>query len=66
MLIGMAINVQVGMVYDHTNIWANVQPSAQPWEMRWNMADEKAWQPFFGTFMPQRELATLQVSQKAT
>ena len=49
------------MLYDHTNMWANIQSSAQPWEMRWDLEDQKAWLPFFGLYMPHRELATLQV-----
>lgn len=54
--------LQVGTVYDHTNMWANIQSSSQPWEMKWNLNDQSAWLPFFGLFMPLRELATLQVT----
>ncbi len=49
------------MIYDHTNVWANIQTSAHPWEMEWNLGHDKQWQPFFGLYLPQRELATLQI-----
>jgi hypothetical protein len=49
------------MIYDHTNMWANIQTSAQPWAMEWNIDNDEKFQPFFGLFIPHRELATLQV-----
>ncbi|GAX76484.1 hypothetical protein CEUSTIGMA_g3929.t1 [Chlamydomonas eustigma] len=53
---------QVGTIYDHTNMWANKQWSHQPWEMEWQLGSTKIFEPFFGRYLPQRELATLQVS----
>lgn len=41
--------VQVGMLYDHSNIWANTQFEAQPWNMVWNLRNPALWKPFFGT-----------------
>jgi coiled-coil and C2 domain-containing protein 2A len=41
--------VQVGMIYDHSNIWANIQQEAQPWNMAWNLLIPIHWKPFFGT-----------------
>lgn len=54
--------LQVGMVYDGINMWANVQASGQPWDMRWNLGARREWRPFFGDVLPLREVATLQVS----
>ncbi|GBF93799.1 hypothetical protein Rsub_06131 [Raphidocelis subcapitata] len=52
---------EVGTVYDSANVWANVQPSGHPWDMRWNLADGAAWRPLFGAVLPPRELASMQV-----
>lgn len=38
----------IGCVFDDTNVWANVQPSARPFEMTWLLSDAKCWRPFFG------------------
>jgi hypothetical protein len=51
----------VGQVYDGGNVWANVQPSGRPWEMRWNLSAAKDSVPFFGPALPQREMASIQV-----
>lgn len=45
----MCARVQVGMVYDHTNMWANIQVSSHPWEIVWALNDTRFWRPFFGT-----------------
>eukprot|EP00798_Chlamydomonas_sp_ICE-L_P015518 gene15518-21607_t len=52
---------EVGMVYDHTNMWANFQMTGQPWCLKWNFGDGGQWNGFFGKFFPERELATLQL-----
>lgn len=49
------------MIYDHTNMWANLQLTSQPWEMDWRLTQGDNWRPLFGTYLPHRELATLQV-----
>ena len=41
-------HVQVGMVYDQSNIWANMQVDAQPWSMKWSLSNKRLWKPFFG------------------
>ncbi|GLC45458.1 hypothetical protein PLESTM_001738000 [Pleodorina starrii] len=53
---------EVGQLYDGTNIWANIQPTGRPWEMRWNLGAAKDWQPFFGSALPPREIASLQTT----
>ncbi len=40
--------LQVGGVYDHHNIWANVQLSGAPWDIDWHLMDARFWRPFFG------------------
>eukprot|EP00803_Ostreobium_quekettii_P007255 evm.model.scf_2352.1 EVM.evm.TU.scf_2352.1 scf_2352:18035-21805(-) len=51
---------EVGVVFDDTNIWANIQRTAEPWTMSWDLCDPKMWRPFFGAHFPHRHLATLQ------
>lgn len=51
---------EVGMIYDHTNMWANVQTTAHPWHMHWQLGDLRHWRPFFGPMLPPRPLATVQ------
>ncbi len=40
--------VSVGCVFDASNVWANVQESARPAELVWDLADEKKWRPLIG------------------
>lgn len=49
------------MIYDHTNMWANVQHTAQPWDMAWKLTEYNQWRAFFGLYLRPRELATVQV-----
>lgn len=51
----------VGMLYDGTNMWANVQSTGQPWEMRWELGRRGDWRPFFGDVLRPKEIGTLQV-----
>uniref|UniRef100_A0A7S3R2T6 C2 domain-containing protein n=1 Tax=Dunaliella tertiolecta TaxID=3047 RepID=A0A7S3R2T6_DUNTE len=53
---------EVGMIYDNSNMWANVQQEAQPWNMTWNLLSPLHWRPFFGTQLPPRELGTVQTT----
>ena len=53
--------LQVGMVYDGQNMWANVQVEGHPWSMTWDFTNANQWRPFFGLAMMPRELASLQV-----
>ncbi|KAG2484062.1 hypothetical protein HYH03_017082 [Edaphochlamys debaryana] len=53
---------EVGQVYENTNIWANVQATGRPWEMKWNLEAAKEWQPFFGAQLPPREIASIQTT----
>ncbi|KAF5837475.1 hypothetical protein DUNSADRAFT_4277 [Dunaliella salina] len=53
---------EVGMMYDNSNMWANVQQEAQPWSMSWNLRSPLHWRPFFGTQLPPRELGTVQTA----
>lgn len=52
--------LQVGMVYDHANMWANIQVSAHPWEIHWQLNDHRFWRPFFGYQLQRRDIATVQ------
>ena len=38
----------VGLVFDDTNIWANVQPYDEPHLIDWHFDDARNWRPFFG------------------
>ncbi|KAJ9514810.1 hypothetical protein QJQ45_028482, partial [Haematococcus lacustris] len=51
---------EVGCVYDHSNIWANVQADAHPWAMSWRLADPRMFTPFFGPRIPPRVMGTIQ------
>ena len=51
----------VGVVYDQSNVWANIQPSGHPWDISWDLRQAAGWRPFFGPVIPPRDLATLQV-----
>ncbi|KAG8468305.1 hypothetical protein KFE25_013388 [Diacronema lutheri] len=37
----------VGMVFNASNVWANVQPADVPSKMSWNLADSLAWRRLF-------------------
>jgi len=50
----------VGAVFDHTNIWANVQSEGLPSDMKWDLASTRCWRPFFGAALQYRALRTLQ------
>jgi hypothetical protein len=39
---------QVGAVYYHCNLWANVQPCGSPWDISWSLGDVRSWRPLFG------------------
>lgn len=51
---------QVGMVYSSSNIWANIQPTAAPWDISWSLTNTTQWKSLFNTTEEGKELATLQ------
>ncbi|KAK9808578.1 hypothetical protein WJX72_000007 [[Myrmecia] bisecta] len=51
---------EVHMVFDGSNMWANIQMHAEPWQISWDLEDRNAWRPFFSPAFPPRELGTLQ------
>ena len=53
--------LQVHMVYDGSNLWANSQHTCQAWRLSWHLADERLWTPFFGRSFPAVPLSTLQL-----
>ncbi len=44
----LSARAQVGAVYNHSNVWANVQVAAGPWEVSWQLNDARCWKPLFG------------------
>ena len=57
--------LQVHMVYNGSNLWANFQHTCQPWRMSWHLADDRLWTPFFGRSFPAMPLSTLQLPVKS-
>jgi coiled-coil and C2 domain-containing protein 2A len=56
-----ALMGEVAVVFNHTNIWANVGLGAKPHDMRWDLTDYTAWRPFFSqSTLPPRALPTRQ------
>jgi hypothetical protein len=51
---------QVHMVFDGSNMWANVQREAAPWKLAWDLRDAASWRPFFGDACKHRRLGALQ------
>lgn len=52
----------VGMLFNEQNLWANVQTKFEPWQISWNISDDKCWRPFFSAAFPQRQVASVQMS----
>ncbi|GBG82044.1 hypothetical protein CBR_g34323, partial [Chara braunii] len=58
---------QVGVLFNDRNIWANIQARGEPWEISFDLSDQRCWKPFFqdkGSRRP--ELGTVQVPMKYT
>lgn len=53
--------IQVHMVVSSVNMWANLQKTAVPAALDWQLEERAAWLPFFGAdALPPRHLGTLQ------
>jgi coiled-coil and C2 domain-containing protein 2A len=42
----------VGVVFNHENVWANLQTDAEPYRIDWNFHDKGKWLPFFSPEFP--------------
>lgn len=38
-------------MYNHSNVWANIQVSGAPWEVHWDLTDNRNWKPLFGVMV---------------
>ncbi|TPX54331.1 hypothetical protein SeMB42_g00300 [Synchytrium endobioticum] len=45
----------VGCVFNHENIWANIQQSDDPRRISWDTTEHKYWSPFFTKSFPRPE-----------
>lgn len=52
----------VSLVISADNAWANVQPSAEPCSMGFNLAAAKHWEPLFGRALRNPGLSTVQAA----
>ena len=39
--------LSVGMVFNNTNMWANVQDKSEPWNINFDLHDSRSWMPLF-------------------
>lgn len=56
----------VGCVFNDKNIWANIQKSAEPQLVNWELFDPKLWRPFFsrkGGYPEPQYATSVQVAQ---
>lgn len=42
----------IGVVFDDTNMWMNIQKPVTPWQVDWNLYNTKKWTPFFDKKFP--------------
>ncbi|EAY04699.1 hypothetical protein TVAG_474970 [Trichomonas vaginalis G3] len=55
----------IGVVFNESNIWCNVQKAVTPWQVDWNLENKKNWIPFFDNkfqFTPLHEDANEQIN----
>jgi coiled-coil and C2 domain-containing protein 2A len=50
----------VGVVFNHENVWANLQDGAEPYRIDWNLHDKSKWFPFFTPEFPMTALESPQ------
>ncbi|KAJ4460020.1 putative protein CC2D2B [Paratrimastix pyriformis] len=57
---------RVGMLFDATNIWANVQPDESPARLAYDLENPRLWRPFFDASFPRPpDLESVQVAALA-
>ncbi|KAK5665703.1 hypothetical protein QVD99_007347 [Batrachochytrium dendrobatidis] len=54
---------EIGCVFNHENIWANIQPVATPQKTHFCLQDLKNWKPFFGTHFQRDNIKSVQPSR---
>lgn len=50
----------IGCVFNHENIWANVQVSEEPYRLLFDLTKTSCWQPFFSKSYPRPALLSTQ------
>eukprot|EP01135_Chromosphaera_perkinsii_P000381 Nk52_evm28s78 gene=Nk52_evmTU28s78 len=53
--------MEVGTVFNETNVWVNTQLSAKPSRMDFNVSNTRNWAPFFTKNFPHRSLSSVQI-----
>ncbi|TPX36153.1 hypothetical protein SmJEL517_g01415 [Synchytrium microbalum] len=43
---------RIGCVFNHENIWANIQQTDDPRRVQWDTSDQRSWRPFFTKSFP--------------
>ncbi|KAL2914077.1 hypothetical protein HK105_206335 [Polyrhizophydium stewartii] len=51
---------QVGCVFNHENIWVNVQQDASPGRIHFRFENQGAWKPFFGPQFEKKDSKSIQ------
>jgi len=51
---------EVGTIFDNANIWANIQNTGNPSQLKWDLTSASLWKPFFGPQCAFRSIRTLQ------
>ena len=53
--------VTISVVFNHENVWANIQPYDDPGRLDFNLRNRSNWKPFFSKTLP--KLSTVQTSR---
>ncbi|KAJ3274699.1 Coiled-coil and C2 domain-containing protein 2A [Terramyces sp. JEL0728] len=40
--------MEIDLIFNHENIWLNIQPEYSPDKIKYNLSDTSCWKPFFG------------------
>uniref|UniRef100_A0A061S480 Coiled-coil and c2 domain-containing protein 2a-like n=1 Tax=Tetraselmis sp. GSL018 TaxID=582737 RepID=A0A061S480_9CHLO len=52
--------IEVGVLFDDANIWANIQIDGHPKNVNWDLTQPGSWKPFFGPVIEPVNIRTLQ------